>query len=168
MRMEPGTRTRLTTILILFLVLVTGSVLGIAVDRQLEARAASGEARWRWSGEGRSGESRGGEERQGEEPSRRGRLIVEQVGLTEAQKIQVDSIVAHYRREMRNLQEELQADLQTAYMPRYRDLLEETRVEIGKLLTPEQRTVYDSLLVEHDQRREQQRRDRDSLPDSGG
>lgn len=165
MSMERGTRTRLTTILILFLVLLTGSVLGIAVDRRLEARASGGEAGWRGSEETRSAEGRRGGERQGEEGPRRV-SIVEQVGLSEVQKTQVDSIVAHYRREMRDLQEELETELQAAYTPRYRALLEETRGEIKKILTPEQRTVYDSLLVEHAQRREQ-RRPRDSISEPG-
>lgn len=167
MTMERNTRTRLTTILILFLVLVAGLALGIAVDRRLEARATGRQGEWRSSGQARAGETRTGGERQGDEPSGRGRLIVEQVGLTEAQKAQVDSIVAHYRREMRNLQEELQTELQAAYMPRYRGLLEETRVEIKSILTPEQSTMYDSLLVEHDQRRGE-RRTRDSISEPGG
>jgi Spy/CpxP family protein refolding chaperone len=167
MTMERSTRTRLTTILILFLVLVAGLALGIAVDRRLEARATGRQGEWRGSGQERAGETRSGTERQGDEPSGRGRLIVEQVGLTEAQKAQVDSIVAHYRREMRNLQDELQAELQAAYMPRYRGLLEETRVEIKSILTPEQSTMYDSLLVAHDQRRGE-RRTRDSISEPGG
>jgi Spy/CpxP family protein refolding chaperone len=167
MRMERSTRTRLTTILILFLVLVAGSALGIAVDRRLEARATGRQGEWRGSGQERAGDTRTGGERQGDEPSGRGRLIVEQVGLTEAQKAQVDSIVAHYRREMRDLQEELQTELQAAYMPRYRGLVEQTRVEIKSLLTPQQVSMYDSLLVEHDQRRGE-RRTRDSISGPGG
>ena len=171
MGMERSTRTRLTTVLILFLVLVTGSVLGIAVDRWLGPGTAAREAEWRGEGDTRAREDRAGAERQGSEPSRRGRLIVEQVGLSEDQKTQVDSIVTHYRREMRTLQEELQTELQTelqaAYMPRYRGLLDVTRAEIKGILTPEQRIVYDSLLVVHDQRREE-RRARDTVSDPGG
>ena len=133
----------------------------------MEARATGRQGEWRGSGQERAGETRTGGERQGDEPSGRGRLIVEQVGLTEAQKAQVDSIVAHYRREMRNLQEELQTELQAAYTTRSRGLIEETRVEIKSLLTPQQRTMYDSLLVEHDQRRGE-RRTRDSISEPGG
>ena len=93
--------------------------------------------------------------------------MVEQVGLTDVQKEQIDSIVAHYRGKRDALQAQLEADLWEAYMPRSRELLEETREEIKGVLTPEQRTAYDSLLVEHDRRREE-RRSRDSVPDSGG
>ena len=89
------------------------------------------------------------------------------MGLSPEQKAQVDSIVAHYRQEMRALQDELQAELRQAYTPRYRGLLEETREEIKSVLTPDQRMEYDSLLVEHDRRRDQ-RRDRDSISDSRG
>ena len=133
----------------------------------MEARAAGRQGEWRGSGQARAGETRTGGERQGDEPSGRGRLIVEQVGLTEAQKAQVDSIVAYYRREMRNLQDELQTELQATYATRSRGLIEETRVEIKRILTPQQRTVYDSLLVQHDQRRGE-RRTRDSISEPGG
>jgi Spy/CpxP family protein refolding chaperone len=167
MSMEQGARTRLTTSLILLLVLATGSVLGVAIDRRLESRAAGGEDASGKAEARRSGEEQGEGERDPGASSSRRRLIVEQVGLTEAQKAKVDSIVVHYRQEMRDLEEELHAELQEAYMPRYRGLLKETREEIKGVLTPEQRMAYDSLLVEHDQRREQ-RRTRDSISDSRG
>ena len=155
MSMEQGTRTRLATILILFLILATGAVLGIALDRRIEARSPS------------ASEASPQDEAEGEESPRRRSLIVEQVGLSPEQKAKVDSIVAHYRQEMRDLQDELQAELQQAYTPRYRGLLEETREEIKGVLTPDQRMEYDSLLVEHDRRRDE-RRDRDSISDSRG
>jgi len=164
--MEPGTRTRLATVLILFLVLVTGSVLGIAVDRSLEARAVPGAGREGGGGSAaETEEGRAGDREGSSAPSRR-RLIVEEVGLSESQKTQVDSIVAHYRQQMRELQDELQAEFQAAFMPRYRGLLEETRGEIRGLLNAEQRAMYDSLLVEHDRRREE-RRARDSVSGAG-
>ena len=165
MSMEKGTRTRLTTILILLLVLVAGAVLGVAVDRRLEGKAApsvAGESEMERGGtSGESGEGRG----EAGEPSRRRRLIVEQVGLSEDQKTRVDSIVDRYRQEMRDLQEELQAELRAAYTPRYRELLEQTRAEIKGVLSPDQVVAYDSLLAERAQRREQHR---DSVPGSRG
>lgn len=165
MSLEKATRTRLATVLILLLVLLTGSVLGIALDRRLESRAVASEGGP--SGEATAGERTGrGGEAATPSPGRR-RLIVEQVGLTDVQKTRVDSIVSHYRQQMRDLQEELQKELETAYTPRYRSLLEETRSEIKGVLTSEQRLVYDSLLAEHDRRRAE-RRARDSISDSGG
>ena len=164
MSLQPVMKTRLATILILLLVLVSGSVLGIALDRSLEARAAAAGNESGEAGSRRSGGTRA-EGEEGQNPERR-RLIVEQVGLSEAQKAEVDSIVTHYRREMRVLQDELQAELQAAFTPRYRGLLEETREQIKGVLDPDQRVVYDSLLVEHDRRRAEQRRERDSVPSS--
>jgi Spy/CpxP family protein refolding chaperone len=168
MSLEKGTRTRLTTVVILFLVLATGFVLGIAVDRRLEARAGTADARWPGSGGRGPGVDRaGGRGQSADTTTRRRSLLVEQVGLTDVQKEQIDSIVAHYRGKRDALQAQLEADLWEAYMPRSRELLEETREEIKSVLTPEQRTAYDSLLVERDRRREE-RRSRDSVPDSGG
>jgi hypothetical protein len=171
MSMEKGTRTRLATILILFLVLATGSVLGIAVDRRLEARGSS---EVEVSPEG-SGQRSGGEEDDttsgARSSSNRSSLIVEQVGLSEAQHAQVDSIVSEYRRQMRSLhaevEEEVEAEIRQAYQPRYRVLLSEVRDEVRAVLTEDQRMAYDSLLVEYDRRREE-RRSQDSISDSRG
>jgi len=165
MSMEKGTRTRLTTVLILFLVLAAGSVLGVAVDRRLEGRAAPPVARER--GVERGDPSGGNAEGGGEagEPTRRRRLIVEQVGLSEDQKVRIDSIVDRYRQDMRDLQDELQAELRAAYTPRYRELLEQTRTEIKGVLSADQVVAYDSLLAERAQRREQHRA---SVPGSRG
>lgn len=163
MSMEQGTRTRLATILILLLILATGAVLGVALDRRIEARSPSASEASPQDEAGPSGE----DEAEGEESPRRRRLIVEQVGLSSDQKTQVDSIVARYRQEMRDLHDELQAEWQEAYTPRYRGLLEEVREEIKGVLTSDQRMEYDSLLVEYDRRRDQ-RRDRDSISDSRG
>ncbi|MGM0668695.1 MAG: hypothetical protein ACQET1_03195 [Gemmatimonadota bacterium] len=165
MGLKRVTRTRLTTILILLLVLVTGSVLGIAVDRRLEARDATGEK----VAPGREKDDRQDrppDAREGPSENRR-RLIVEQVSLSEAQHLRVDSIVSHYRQRMRELERELEDELRRAYLPRYRELLEGTREEIKGVLTPAQRMEYDSLLVEYDRRREE-RRNRDSHSDSSG
>lgn len=167
MSIEKGMRTRLTTVFILFLVLVAGSVLGIAMDRRLHAKAVvaersdGGSDRQRASGEANEAEGEAGE------ASRPRRLIVEQVGLSDDQKVQIDSIVGHYRQKMRDLQGELQAELQAAYTPRYRELLEATRTEVKAVLSPGQQAAYDSLLAEHDQRRAQ-RQSRDSVPGSRG
>lgn len=168
MSMEQGTTKRLTTVFILLLVLATGSVLGVAVDRRLEARATPEEAGV--SGPEASGTDAGSGANVDEsvETPRRRRLIVEEVGLSEPQKIRVDSIVSHYRERNRSLQEELQAELQEEYRPRYRELVAETRAEIKKVLTGDQQRAYDSLLVEHDRRRQEERRTRDTLPSSGG
>jgi len=171
MSMEKGTRTRLATILILFLVLATGSVLGVAVDRRLEARGTSAsEASRERNGRRSSGgdtASQGGDR----SSSTRSNLLVEQVGLSETQHDQVDSIISEYRRQMRALHDEVEAKVETkireAYQPRYRVLLSAVREELKGVLTEDQRMAYDSLLVEYDRGREE-RRSQDSITDSRG
>ncbi|MFH1763446.1 MAG: hypothetical protein ABIF09_04560 [Gemmatimonadota bacterium] len=173
MTLERSTRARLTTALILFLVLASGVVLGMALDRQLEARAANGGEFRRPEGRpGMDGRSRGLDPRSGDSPrdpsqardsSQRGpSLIVEQVGLSEVQKQQVDSILVYYRGQMRALHEEFNE----SYMTRYQEITRATRDEIKAILTVEQQAAYDSLLVEWDRRRES--RGRDSVSSTGG
>ncbi len=156
--LERKARTRLVTALLLLLVLASGFALGLAVERRVLAEGVSTGAE---SGEEKEDEGEEGE-RSGEEGASRSRsLIVEQVGLSEAQKARVDSIVGEFRTRMRSLHKEFDE----AYSARYREILEDTRDEIKAVLSPEQRTAYDSLLVEWDRRRAEKRRDDSS--DSG-
>jgi hypothetical protein len=90
-------------------------------------------------------------------------MIVDQVGLSEAQKIQVDSIVGFYRGQMRALHEEFDE----AYSARYRDLNREAREEVRTVLTEEQRVVYDSLQADWQRRREERRQESPSGTDEG-
>jgi len=165
MDMEQGTRARLTTVLILLLVLATGSVLGVAVDRVLKARNAVAEEVGPNSPD--EEERPDSERREGSSENRR-RLIVESVGLTDRQKIQVDSIVSHYRHRMRELQGEMEEEVRRAYFPRYRELMENTREEIKGVLTPAQQVEYDSLLADYDRHRREERSNRTSGSDSEG
>ena len=122
---------------VLFVTLLAGFLLGLVWSRtspvQAEptapAAAAAEEA----------DEDRGGEAR------RRG-LIVERVGLSAEQKVQVDSIVGQSRTMMR----QLRADYRTGYG----ELIESTRSSIKAVLTPEQAAEYDALLTDFDRRRE--------------
>jgi Spy/CpxP family protein refolding chaperone len=88
-------------------------------------------------------------------------MIVDQVGLSEVQKEQVDSIVGFYRGQMRALHEEFDE----AYMTRYRELNQQARDEVRAVLTEEQRMAYDSLQAEWALRRQERR---DSASESGG
>ena len=122
---------------VLFLTLAAGFLLGLVWSRTSPAQAeqttpaavAAAEAE----------EERGGETR------RRG-LIVERVGLSAEQQVQVDSVVSHARGMMR----QLRADYRTGYG----DLIESTRSSIKAVLTPEQAAEYDALLSDFDRRRE--------------
>ncbi len=146
--MERSMRARIVSVGILVLVLVAGFLMGVA---------------WARSGAGGSGEpaaaaarggTRSGQERtEGRRGGSRRSLLVEQVGLSEEQKQTVDSIVDFYRSRMRALHEEFNSE----YTPRYRRIVEEARESIRKILTPEQRVQYDSILAERDRRRESRR-----------
>lgn len=165
MSMQDGTRTRFATILILLLVLVTGSVVGIAADRRLGAGSSEGTEEASAQQDASSGAA--GQEAVNDTTPRRRTLIVERVGLSEVQFALVDSIVSDYRRRQRELHDEIEDEIQQAYRPRYRVMLQEVREEIKGVLTPEQRMAYDSLLVDYDRRREEERR-ADSIAASRG
>ncbi len=85
------------------------------------------------------------EEDRGGETRRRG-LIVERVGLSAEQQVQVDSILGQSRTMMRQLR--------TDYRTGYGELIESTRSSIKAVLTPEQAAEYDALLNDFDRRRE--------------
>ncbi len=171
MTLERSTRARITTALVLFLVLAAGIVLGVALDRRLETKDVLRRPSGRPDVEGRS---RGFDPRSrdssqshtpfqpGDSSQRRRSLIVEQVGLSEAQKEQVDSIVGFYRARMRTLHDEFDE----AYMTRFREITQTTRKEIEAILTVEQQVAYDSLVADWDRRREVRRQD--SISDTGG
>ncbi len=164
MTLERGTRTRLATASVLILVLATGMVLGIAVDRQLDARdAPSEDARWSRPSGGGEREGRGAVDHSRDTsrsltrgPSQRGAsLLVEQVGLSEGQLEQVDSIMRFYGGQMRDLHEEFNE----AYSTRYREIQTASREAVRGVLTAEQVMVYDSMRIEWQRRREERRED---------
>lgn len=163
MGLDRGTRARLVTVLVLFLVLSSGFALGIATDRQLRGRTLTGQ-----DSVGSIERERGEGERRRDASlpdSVRGRrpLLVEQVGLSDEQKVRVDSIVAFYRVKMNELHE----STNEAYWAGYREILGDTRSAMRAVLSESQRQAYDSLLVEFDRRRDD-RRQRDSLQDGRG
>ncbi|MDE0075176.1 MAG: hypothetical protein OXR82_12265 [Gammaproteobacteria bacterium] len=125
---------------VLFATLVAGFLLGLVWSRtssaQAEPRAPTAPAAVAAE---EADEDRGGETR------RRG-LIVERVGLSAEQQVQVDSIVGQSRMMMR----QLRADYRTGYG----ELIESTRSSIKAVLTPEQAAEYDALLNDFDRRRE--------------
>jgi cell division septation protein DedD len=129
--MEKNARTRLVTALVLLVVFASGALLGVAVDRTLDADPAE-----------KAEEADDGE--------RRRRVpMYEQVGPSESQMISIDSIVQEHRARMSSLH----AEFRSAYNPRYEALLEETREAIKGVFNPEQALAYDSLLAERDRRR---------------
>lgn len=172
MTLERGTRARLTTAVVLFLVLGAGVVLGVALDRQLEARGVIGAQEGRPDWRPGQDERRRGFDPRSRDPSRGSRegrdsthrrpsLIVEQVGLSEVQRAQADSIYWLYRGRMGTLHEEFDS----AYNSRFQEIMSKSREAMLAILTDEQRLVYDSLLSEWERGREERRQD--SLPEGG-
>lgn len=166
--MESKARTRLISLGVLLLVLITGFVLGLAWERRphgVLAGEAASEARDR----DHDRRGREGRDDDGDDDRRRGRrLIIDRVELTPAQEERVDSIVDIHRERLEELQRELRAE----YGLRQREIVEGTREAIRSVLTLKQRTRYDSLLVRFDRKRKRDdrndRRDRDDEEERDG
>ena len=133
--MERMLRTRLITGVVLVVVFGAGVLLGFAADRSVVAAPAPDVA------------SADSTAQDAEQPRRR--PLYEQVRPTDAQNIQIDSIVHDYQEAMKALH----AEFRKAYNPRYQALVEDTRTAIKGVLTPEQAQAYDSILVAYEQRR---------------
>ena len=166
MTLERSTRARITTALVLTLVLSAGVVLGVALDRKLEARSVAGEEFRRPDGPPGMDRGRGFDPQRSRDPSRppseprdstrrRPPMVLDQVGLSDVQKEQVDSIVGYFRGQMRALHEEFDE----AYATRYRELNRQAREEVRGVMTEDQRLVYDSLQAEWARRRAERRED---------
>lgn len=92
-------------------------------------------------------EQRGSTDDRGREDRR---LVIDEVGLTPAKRAEVEEIIQHFTIRMRALDEEFRAayePIREAYEPRRRDLFRDTRDSIRAILVPEERALYDSLLV---------------------
>jgi hypothetical protein len=120
------------TVLVLAVVFSAGILVGVAADRSVAATTAEAVT---------PADSNVA-------PPRRIPMY-EQVGLDEAQKIVIDSIVAVYRADMKALHAEFRA----AYNPRYQALIDGVRASIKGVLTPEQAAEYDSLVAEYERKR---------------
>ena len=148
--MEQGARTRLISFLVLALVLGTGVVLGVAWERR-----GADEVREPTRQEARD-RDREHEDRDDRGDDRRDRrLIVDRVGLSPDQEERVDSIVDVYRDRL----DELRREFRSSYRSQRRELVGRTRDDIRAVLTPEQRTRYDTLLARFDRKEEAERRD---------
>jgi len=171
---EPGKRARLTAGILLLMVLGAGVALGAALDRQLRAGGTpqdfsqSADALQGSDARGRGFDSRGRDRSRppgapGDSVPRRPPMIVDEVGLSEVQNEQVDSIVRYFGAKMRDLHEEFDR----VYSTRYGEIIEATRSGIRSVLTPEQQVMYDSLLAEREQRRRDWRSDSTGVGEEG-
>lgn len=133
--MEHGSRTRLMTAMIIAVVFVAGLLVGLAADGTLDAQPPEAVVEVTESAEP-------------EEPRRRTPMY-EQVGPSEAQMAQIEAIVSEHRARMDALHDEFRS----AYNPRYRAVVEESREAILAVMTPEQADEYQVLLDDYDRRR---------------
>ncbi len=127
-------RAKMVAGIALVLLFGSGIVVGLAWDQTASA-SPPGEVR----ADRQSGRERG-----------RRRLIVDNVGLSAVQKVDVDSLVVFHRQRMSELDKEFQ--------PRYRAVIADLREEIKQVLTDDQRRRYEVLLAERDARRAERRR----------
>ena len=149
--MEPGSRTKLMTAVILTVVLGTGVMLGLVsvceigdgrtrcvinVNSDLAAMPVE-------EGMVREADRDGMSERNRRTP------MYQQVGLTEDQSRLIDSILEDQLQHMRSLHEEFR----TTYVPRYQALIQQTREAILEVFTDEQASDYRALLQEFDESR---------------
>lgn len=166
MTLERSTRARLTTAVVLTLVLSAGVVLGIALDRQLESRTVAGEGFRGPDGQRGMDRGRGFDPQRQRDSSRppsesrdstrrRPPMILDQVGLSDAQKETVDSIVGYFRDQMNALHDEFD----DAYSTRFRELNRQVREEVRGVMTEGQLMAYDSLRAEWDRRKQERRED---------
>ena len=152
--MKTRARATVTSGLVLGLVFVSGALVGRAWDeRTAEARPV--EEASDSASESSQGEARG--------ERRRGRMY-EQVGLDDAQHVVIDSIVVHFRSDLRTLQaayRERYQEQRGLYEQEYDALLDSVRGAIKAVMNPEQRAQYDSLLKASDERERARREERE-------
>lgn len=149
--MRTHRRATVTSALVLALVFTTGTLVGRAWGDQKErASAVAAE----------TGDGEGGGTADGERTGRRSPMY-EQVGINDAQRVTIDSIVVHYRTGVRTLQRQSRE----AYEADYRILVDSAREAIKSVMTDHQRIEYDSLLRASDERRRQRSSEREEDDD---
>lgn len=145
--MKTHRRATVTSALVLAVVFTSGTLVGRAWDDQ-EARAAITGV-----------EEDGTGQDTGTDGDRRARRtpMYERVGISDAQRVAIDSIVVHYRSGVRTLQREAREEYETGY----RVLVDSAREAIKAVMTDEQRIEYDALLRSSDERRRERKSERD-------
>lgn len=141
-------RARLVSVAVLAVVFASGIVVGFAWDRRLDAAEAAAELERRTErvDSTRSGAGQGDQEDGGEE--RRRQYMWERVEPTEAQRVELDSIMQVYREASRDFHRESRR----AYDEGMRALVLQAREAIKSVLDPAQAARYDSLAAARDDR----------------
>jgi Spy/CpxP family protein refolding chaperone len=134
--LPPARSQRLVAALVVALVLITGLVLGVGVDRGILLRnrgAFGGRAAF-----GRPGPRRG-------PPERMRQRFATELGLSASQMAQVDSIMSQQMARRRALDDSMGS--------RIRVLMDSTRAAVDRVLTPEQRQKLAALRAHRDSAR---------------
>jgi Spy/CpxP family protein refolding chaperone len=137
-------RPRLLAVMVVVIALLTGILVGVATDRRLIMHGHGGFGAWSggrfqssghgphgpWGGPGDGGRPGDGP------PDRVRQRIASELGLTPAQIAQADSIIGHRMAERRAFEDSIRT--------RMRGMLDSTRSDIERILTPEQRQKFDA------------------------
>jgi Spy/CpxP family protein refolding chaperone len=136
-------RPRVLATLVVVVALLTGIVVGMAADRRLAMRwhgpfgghFTAGRGPRAWGGDGRGGPdgNRGGP---GAPADRMHQRFATELGLTPAQMAQVDSIMTRSMAERHAIEDSVR--------PRMRTILDSTRSQIERVLTPDQRQKFEA------------------------
>ena len=153
MAIERNRSTRLASLGLLVLVLATGFLLGMAWQRwsgSREARAAPPSAT-------ESGDTK-------DDSRKQGRSFFDRIGATPEQNLEFEATMKAFGEKWKALRNEALAkygprydtimkEYSDEYDARFEALRQEVRAELRSLMTADQRSVYDSLLVEWDEKR---------------
>jgi hypothetical protein len=140
--MNRDLRARMATLGLIALVFGAGVLAGVAGDRVLGAEADELMAGVPETVEQPDHLSDSEED---EEDRSRGRWMIHRVPLEDGQRVQVDSVLAFYRDQVRELTD--------TYNEAYWSAVQSTRDELRGILRADQRAHYDSLLADRDKRR---------------
>ena len=133
-------RTQLLASALLIVVFAVGCLVGAATDRVLSAREPTGPA---------SSAVQAAEKRRDAKPhySMIDARMLNEISLTSAQRLVIDSILDIREREAKKLWRE--------WVPRFNAMMEQTRGQVRKQLTPDQNKQLDELIEEHRAQRKQ-------------
>jgi len=140
--MKTHARATITSAVVLAAVFFAGTLVGRAWDREADEAVAVAQDTV---------------SKETPEQETRRSPMYERVGLSDAQRVAIDSIVVHYRSEVR----ELQRASREAYERDYMVLVDAVRDAIKGVMTEVQKVQYDSLLTASDERRRSRREGHD-------
>jgi Spy/CpxP family protein refolding chaperone len=132
-----GVNARVVAALVVVLALITGILVGVAADRRMLMH-------WEWRHGGGIppfGAGMRGPHGRGGPPDVVRQRFASELGLTPQQVAQVDSIMSRRMAERRALEDSI--------APRMRLLLDSTRADIERVLTPEQRQKFEAWRARH-------------------